>query len=156
MSVTIRNPESNLNGNTRVQDLELKELALHFFKQGSFTSEEAYEKAYSFLKIKRNCEGKDLMDTVEVGYRKSKIGDDVYYTLQINEGLHSVRLIFKNVSANMVSEERALIGYVLKELEASGNGSKAVGGKAVGGIKLVYSESMLINTNLSSQYNIVV
>jgi hypothetical protein len=151
MSVTIRNPDSSLIGNTRVQDLELKELALHFFKQGSFTPEEAYEKAYSFLKIKRNCEGKDLMDTVEVGYRKLKIGDDVYYTLQINGGLHSVRLLFKNISANRVSEETALIGYVLKELEASGNGSKAVGG-----IKLVYSESMLINTNLSSQYNIVV
>ena len=117
MSATIRNTESNLNGNIRVQDLELKELALHFFKQGSFTSEEAYEKAYSFLKIKRNCEGKDLMDTVEVCYRKLKIGDNAYYTLQINGGLHSVRLLFKNVSANMVSEQKALIGYVLKELE---------------------------------------
>lgn len=142
---------SSLNGNTRVQDLELKDLALHFFKQGSFTPEEAYEKAYSFLKIKRNCEGKDLMDTVEVGYRKLKIEDDVYYTLQINGVLHSVRLLFKNVSANTVSEQKALIGYVQKELEVSGNG-----GKAVGGIELVYSESMLINTNLSSQYNIVV
>lgn len=151
MSATIRNPESGLNGNTRVQDLEQKDLALYFFKQGSLTPDEAYEKAYSFLKIKRNCEGKDLMDTIEVGYRKIKIEDDVYYTLQINGGLHSVRLLFKNVSANMVSEQKALIGYILKELEASGND-----GKAVGSIKLVHSESMLINTNLSSQYNIVV
>ena len=151
MSGTIRNPESSLNGNTRVQDLEQKDLALYFFKQGSLTPDEAYEKAYSFLKIKRNCEGKDLMDTVEVGYRKIKIEDDVYYTLQINGGLHSVRLLFKNVSANMVSEQKALIGYVLKELEASGNGSKAVGG-----INLVHREELLINTNLSSQYNIVV
>lgn len=151
MSATIRNPESSLNGNTRVQDLEQKDLALHFFKQGSLTPDEAYEKAYSFLKIKRNCEGKDLMDTIEVGYRKIKIEDDVYYTLQINGGLHSVRLISKNNSVNMVSEERALIGYVLKELEASSNG-----GKAVGGIKLVHREELLINTNLSSQYNIVV
>ena len=130
---------SDFEGNTRVQDLELKELALHFFKQGSFTPEEAYEKAYSFLKIKKNCDGKDLMDTVEVGYRKIKIEDDVYYTLQINGGLHSVRLISKNNSVNMVSEERALIGYVLKELEASGND-----GKAVGSIKLVYNEKLLI------------
>lgn len=151
MSSTIRNSESSLNGNTRVQDLELKELALHFFKKDSLTPDEAYEKAYSFLKIKRNCEGKDLMDIVEVGYRKIKIEDDVYYTLQINGGLHSVRLISKNNSVNMVSEERALIGYVLKELEASGND-----GKAVGSIKLVYSEELLINTDPSSQYNIAV
>lgn len=143
MSVTIRN--------TRVQDLELKELALHFFKKGSLTPEEAYEKAYSFLKIKKNCDGKDLMDTVEVGYRKLKIRDDVYYTLQINGVLHSVRLLFRSVSANMVSEERALIGYVLKELEASGND-----GKAVGGVKLVHNEKLLINTDPSSQYNIAV
>lgn len=151
MSGTIKNSESSINGNTRVQDMELKELALHFFKQGSFTSEEAYEKAYSFLKIKKNCDGKDLMDTVEVGYRKLKIGDDAYYTLQINGVLHSVRLISKNNSVNMVSEERALIGYVLKELEASGND-----GKAVGSIKLVYNERLLINTDPSSQYSIVV
>lgn len=151
ISGTIRNSESSLNGNTRVQDIELKELALHFFKQGSLTPEEAYEKAYSFLKIKKNCEGRDLMDTIEVGCRKLKIGDDVFYTLQINEVLHSVRLLFRSVSANMVSEERALIGYVLKELEASGND-----GKAVGSIKLVYSEKLLINTDPSSQYNIVV
>lgn len=151
VSGTIRNSESSLNGNTRVQDIELKELALHFFKQGSFTPEEAYEKAYSFLKIKKNCDGKDLMDTVEVGYRKIKIEDDVYYTLQINGGLHSVRLISKNNSVNMVSEERALIGYVLKELEASGND-----GKAVGSIKLAYSEELLINTDPCSQYNIAV
>lgn len=151
MSATIRNPESSLNGNTRVQDIELKELALHFFKQGSLTPEEAYEEAYSFLKIKKNCENKDLMDDIEVGYRKLKIRDDVYYTLQINGVLHSVRLLFRNASANMVSEERALIGYVLKELEASGND-----GKAVGSIKLVYSEKLLINTDPSSQYNIAV
>lgn len=151
MSSTIRNSESSLNGNTRVQDLEQKELALHFFKQGSLTSEEAYEKAYSFLKIKRNCENKDLMDTVEVGYRKSKIGDDVYYTLQINGVLYSVRLLYKSTSPNMVSEERALIGYVLKELDASSND-----GKAVGSIKLIYSEELLINTDPSSQYNIAV
>lgn len=151
MSDFIGNTESSLNGNTRVQDLELKELALHFFKKDSLTPDEAYEKAYSFLKIKRNCEGKDLLDTIEVGYRKIKIEDDVYYTLQINGGLHSVRLISKNNSVNMVSEERALIGYVLKELEASGND-----GKAVGSIKLAYSEELLINTDPSSQYNIVV
>lgn len=151
ISGTISSPESSLIGNTRVQDIELKELALHFFKQGSFTPEEAYEKAYSFLKIKKNCEGRDLMDTIEVCYRKLKIRDDVYYTLQINGVLHSVKLIFRSVSANMVSEERALIGYVLKELEASGND-----GKAVGSIKLVYSEKLLINTDPSSQYNIAV
>lgn len=151
ISGTIRNPESSLIGNTRVQDLELKELALHFFKKDSLTPDEAYEKAYSFLKIKRNCEGKDLMDTIEVGYRKIKIEDDVYYTLQINGGLHSVRLLFKNVSANMFSEERALIGYVLKELEDRGND-----GKAVGSIKLVYNEKLLINTDLSNQYYIAV
>ena len=151
MSSAIKNSESSINGNTRVQDIELKELALHFFKQGSLTSEEAYEEAYSFLKIKRNCENKDLMDTVWVSYRKLKIGDDVYYTLQIDGGLHSVRLISKNNSVNMVSEERALIGYVLKELEASGND-----GKAVGSVKLNYSENLLINTNPSSQYNIVI
>lgn len=151
ISGTIRNPESSLIGNTRVQDIELKELALHFFKQGSLTPEEAYEKAYSFLKIKKNCEGRDLMDTIEVDCRKLKIRDDVFYTLQINGVLHSVRLLFRSVNANMVSEERALIGYVLKELEASGND-----GKAVGSIKLVYSEKLLINTEPSSQYNIVV
>lgn len=38
-----------------------------------------------------------------------------------------------------------------KELEASGND-----GKAVGSIKLVYSEKLLINTDPSSQYNIAV
>lgn len=151
MSSTIRNSESSLFGNTRIQDIELKELALHFFKQGSLTPEESYEKAYSFLKIKKNCEGRDLLDTIEVGCRKLKTGDDVFYTLQINGVLHSVRLLFRSVSANMVSEERALIGYVLKELEASGND-----GKAVGSIKLVYSEKLLINTDPSSQYNIVV
>lgn len=151
ISGTIRNSESSINGNTRVQDIELKELALHFFKQGSLTPEEAYEKAYSFLKIKKNCDGRDLMDTIEVCYRKLKVGDVVYYTLQINGVLHSVKLLFRSVSANMVSEERALIGYVLKELEASGND-----GKAVGSIKLVYSEELLINTDPSSQYNIAV
>lgn len=156
MSDFIGNTESSLNGNTRVQDLELKELALHFFKQGYLTPEEAYEEAYSFLKIKKNCENKDLMDTIEVGCRKLKIGDDVFYTLQINGVLHSVRLLFRSVSANMVSEERALIGYVLKELEASGNDGESIDGKAVGSIKLVYSEKLLINTDPSSQYNIVV
>ena len=151
VSGTIRNPESSITGNTRVQDLELKELALHFFKQGYLTPEEAYEEAYSFLKIKKNCENKDLMDTVEVGYRKSKIGDVVYYTLQINGVLHSVKLLFRSVSANMVSEERALVGYVLKELEASGND-----GKAVGSVKLIYNENLIINTDPSRQYNIAV
>ena len=104
-----------------------------------------------FLKIKKNCDGKDLMDTTEVFYRKLKIENEVYYTLQINEVLHSVRLLFRSVSPNMFSEERALIGYVLKELEASGND-----GKAVGSVKLVYNEKLLINTDLSNQYYIAV
>lgn len=46
------------------RSIELKDLALFFFKQGGCTAKEAYDHAHSFLSISRNKYGQDILDVV--------------------------------------------------------------------------------------------
>ena len=50
-----------------VQSEELKKLALYFFKEKGMTARESYNHASSFLNIKKNIEGKDIVN-VEVQF----------------------------------------------------------------------------------------
>lgn len=74
------------------QDLELKELALHFFKMGGVSAEAAYEIALSFLSIKRDKDGKDIVE-LTVKYNTDSIDGYICWTLMFEGNSHNIRMI---------------------------------------------------------------
>ena len=52
------------SGSELDRSVELKDLALFFFKQGDCTAKEAYDHAHSFLSISRNRYGQDIVDVI--------------------------------------------------------------------------------------------
>lgn len=74
------------------QDLELKELALHFFKMGGVSAESAYEHALGFLIIKLDKYGRDIVDLV-VKYNNKRIGEYMCWSFLFEGQTYNVRVI---------------------------------------------------------------
>lgn len=91
------------------QDLELKELALHFFKMGGLSAEEAYEHALSFLNIKKYKDGKDIVE-LTVKYNTKNIEGYMCWTFMFEGASYNIRMIgTSDIESNEVD---AVVEYI--------------------------------------------
>lgn len=74
-----------------IQGIELKELALHFFKVRDMTAEEAYEHALSFLTINKDNQGRDILN-VSIKYNVGLIDKNWIWTILFDGVEHNFRV----------------------------------------------------------------
>ena len=120
-------------------DLELKDLALFFFKREDISPEKAYTKALSFLNIKKNYEGRDIVGK-EVKYNFSNIEGKIYWAFIIEGEKSTVRVI--GDYSNLGLESKTICDYIDNKLISKINKEKEV----LGEISWIKDESMVVST----------
>ena len=120
-------------------DLELKDLALFFFKREDISPEKAYTKALSFLNIKKNSEGRDIVGK-EVYYNFSNIEGKIYWAFIIEGEKSTVRVI--GDYSNLGLESKTICDYIDNKLISKINKEKEV----LGEVSWIKDESMVVST----------
>ena len=120
-------------------DLELKDLALFFFKREDISPEKAYTKALSFLNIKKNYEGRDIVGK-EVKYNFSNIEGKIYWAFIIEGEKSTVRVI--GDYSNLGLESKTICDYIDNKLISKINKEKEV----LGEVSWIKDESMVVST----------
>ena len=120
-------------------DLELKDLALFFFKREDISPEKAYTKALSFLNIKKNYEGRDIVGK-EVYYNFSNIEGKIYWAFIIEGEKSTVRVI--GDYSNLGLESKTICDYIDNKLISKINKEKEV----LGEVSWIKDESMVVST----------
>lgn len=120
-------------------DLELKELALFFFKRDEISPEQAYNKALSFLNIKKNSDGKDIIDK-DVYYNFSNIGGEMCWTFIIEDEKSNIRVVGDYSDIGL--ESKAICDYIDKKLLSKINVEREVLGK----VSWIKDESIVVST----------
>ena len=108
------------------QDMELKELALHFFKMGNVSAEESYEHALSFLSINLDNRGRNIVDKI-IKYNNKRIGGYLCWSFLFEDKRYNVRVI--GVSSNDEGESDALSDYIEKTILKGYNNETTVIGE---------------------------
>ena len=120
-------------------DLELKDLALFFFKREDISPEKAYTKALSFLNIKKNSEGRDIVGK-EVYYNFSNIEGKICWAFIIEGEKSTVRVI--GDYSNLGLESKTICDYIDNKLISKINKEKEV----LGEVSWIKDESMVVST----------
>lgn len=108
------------------QDLELKELALHFFKTGGVSAQEAYEHALSFLSIKLDRYGRCIVDMV-IKYNNKRIGEYMCWSFLFEGQVYNVRVVGE--PSEVKGESDALSDYIEKTILKDYNNETTVIGE---------------------------
>ena len=120
-------------------DLELKDLALFFFKRDDISPEKAYTKALSFLDIKKNSDGRDIVGK-EVYYNFSNIEGKLYWAFIIEGEKSTIRVI--GDYSNLGLDSKTIREYIDNKLISKINGEKEV----LGEVSWIKDESIVVST----------
>lgn len=93
-----------------MKNIELRDLALFFFKQGGCTAKEAYDHAHSFLSISKNKYGEDIVD-VFVNYESV-----IEYAPEASHGVLKYFLYYVDAETGSTSAVITILGdYVTSD-----------------------------------------